>query len=709
MHSLIRKAVFCFSAVFALMFVSCADKESREFQLFLNDTYSYILCGADSDCADAEASFSDFTKLEDISYRNLERIAGRDGAYMWIKSEFVLPDILKNKTLGYVIPYLHFAEKVWLNGTYLGGYGQFPPEISSAQYATHFYTLPESILNQNGKNTILIKVYVLGKGSFTGKTFIAEADRAKRFASDYSFLHSKIYIPFEGGLFCAFLLFYILFIMQKKTKEYMSFSLMNLFTLFFLAYFFAQELPWYSGLGLSFLAFIKFGVCFCSCCIVFFASSLMIHFLKIEETRMHLGIRLAIWFLPVLITVIVPTYEGLIKTSPFLILLLIIQLSFGLQALVKSLLTAERRNNAVVLLVCLAPTFFSGLADIILRVVCKTNVLPYLTIFGWQGTVIMFLYVLCVRFTRMYRRNEYLNEKLEHEVALQTVELSQAKDDLERQMEHARKDLEMAAIVQHKFLPGITKGFSGWDIAVCYEPLSSVSGDFYDYYMNGGKLTGVSLFDVSGHGIAASLITMLAKATVLRLYTDGSKKGESASEILEKVNTQLILEKGDVDNYLTGLLLKIGSFRKDGTCSIELSNAGHPYPMLFSAEKNSVNDLCTDDLSKQYGAIGIKGIEVSFPLVSLTMRQGDILVMYTDGLIETLNNAREQFGKERVREIIAVNSEKTAGEIADALLSKLNEHTGAVSREDDVTFIILKRERLKKTEKSEEEIEELDG
>ena len=706
MESFIRKAIVCFSAVFALFFVSCADKESKYSTLLLNGSYSYLMCSADSDCADAESEAGHFQKLDDSSYRNLEKIAGRDGAYMWIKSEFQIPDALKHKTLGYVIPYLHFAEKVWLNGTYLGGYGEFPPDLVSAQYAVHFYALPEKILNQTGTNTILIKVFVIGKGSLSGKTFIAEVDKAKRFASDHSFFYSKVYMPFEGGLFCAFILFYILFAMQKKTKEYMSFALLNLFTLFFMAYFFAQELPWFAGLGLSFMVFIKFGLCFCSSCMVFFASSVMIHFTKLEETKKQLTVRLALFTAAVIITAIIPTYEGLMRICPLVIVLLLIQLSFGLYALVKALFKPEFRNNALILLVCFGSTFITGAADFILRVICKTNVLPHLTLFGWQGTVVMFLYVLCYRYSRVFKRNEYLNEKLEQEVASQTIELSKAKDDLEHQMERAKTDLEMAAIVQQKFLPEIAKPFAGWDTAVCYEPVSSVSGDFYDYYMQGGKLAGVSLFDVSGHGIAASLITMLAKATVLRLYTDGCKQGESVSKILEKVNYVLIKEKGNVDNYLTGLLLKIGAFHKNGTCSIELANAGHPEPLLFSAENNSASFLRFEDSSKQYGAIGIKGIEVSFPLISFDMKPGDILLLYTDGLVETMNAAREQFGKERVTDLLVKNSGKPAHEIIDVLLSELNRHAGSTAREDDVTLLVLKRERI---EESKEEIEELDG
>ena len=76
MESFIRKAIVCFSAVFALVFVSCADKESKYPTLLLNGSYSYLMCSADSDCADAESEAGHFQKLNDSSYRNLEKIAG---------------------------------------------------------------------------------------------------------------------------------------------------------------------------------------------------------------------------------------------------------------------------------------------------------------------------------------------------------------------------------------------------------------------------------------------------------------------------------------------------------------------------------------------------------------------------------------------------------------------------------------------------------
>ena len=703
MRSFFRKIILFLVAVAAFMFVSCADKKNDENALPLNDTYSYLLCDADSDCADAEANFSRFEKLTDNSYRNLEKIAGRDGAYMWIKSEFVLPDELKHKTLGYVIPYLHFAEKVWLNGTYLGGYGQFPPDLESAQYETHFYTLPESLLKQDEKNLILIKVYAIGKASLSGTSFVAELSDAKRFFKDHSFSHSKFYMVFEGGMFCAFMLFFLLFISRRQTKEYMSFALLNFFSIFLLAYFFAPSLPWYNGMGMPFLSFIKFGLCFSTYAIVFFSSSFMIHFVQLQESKRQQVIRLVIFFATAVITFAVPTYQSLMRICPVMMGLVVLQLLFGLAALIRAMLDKNLRNNALILLVCFSSTLFSGIADIIVREVLKINDLPYLTVFGWQGTIVMFLYMLSIRYNRVYRRNEYLNEKLEQEVASQTVQLSRAKADLERQMERAQIDLEMASIVQQKFLPGIDKKFLGWDIAICYEPLSSVSGDFYDYYTQDDRLTGISVFDVSGHGISASLITMLAKTTVFRSYTEGCKSGDSASEILRKMNEMIISEKGNVDNYLTGLLVKIGSFFRDGACEIEVANAGHPCPLLFSLEEERVSDLRHPDPSGQYGAIGIKGIEVSFPLISFQMLPGDILVLYTDGLTETMNKNREQFGKERVRALLRQNSSKSAREIVHAFLDGLKAHTADSPRDDDLTIIVLKREQ------AEEYIEELKG
>ena len=78
MYSFVRKIILFLVAAAALFFVSCADKKSSEYALPLNDTYSYLLCDADSTCADAEANFLRFKKLY-VYYRNLEKLADNNG------------------------------------------------------------------------------------------------------------------------------------------------------------------------------------------------------------------------------------------------------------------------------------------------------------------------------------------------------------------------------------------------------------------------------------------------------------------------------------------------------------------------------------------------------------------------------------------------------------------------------------------------------
>ena len=93
----------------------------------------------------------------------------------------------------------------------------------------------------------------------------------------------------------------------------------------------------------------------------------------------------------------------------------------------------------------------------------------------------------------------------------------------------------------------------------------------------------------------------------------------------------------------------------------------------------------------QYGAIGIKGIDVSFPQINFMMSDGDVLVCYTDGLTEAMNANRELFGKERVKQIIQDNHSKTSREILNALKTAVDDFAADTPADDDMTVIVLRR------------------
>ena len=260
----------------------------------------------------------------------------------------------------------------------------------------------------------------------------------------------------------------------------------------------------------------------------------------------------------------------------------------------------------------------------------------------------------------------------------------------------------MASLVQKKFFPYPPHSLPGWDIAVSYSPLDKVSGDMYDYYMENGSLKGFSLFDVSGHGIAASLVTMLAKNIVFQAFIRNMKKEESVTRTLYEINDEIIEAKGEIENYLTGLMFRFGQFNENDECLVEMANAGHPNPILFSAKSKICDELESPEGEDHHGAIGLDFITVSFPQINFTMAEDDILLFYTDGLSESRNTKGEMFGKERIKHILKENYAKNAQSIMEELIDSYHEFTNGTKRDDDITVVVMKREN------SANYIEELD-
>ena len=191
------------------------------------------------------------------------------------------------------------------------------------------------------------------------------------------------------------------------------------------------------------------------------------------------------------------------------------------------------------------------------------------------------------------------------------------------------------------------------------------------------------MFDVSGHGVAAGLVTMIAKNTIYQSFNNGRSK--SLEEIMYEINNAIISSKGQIENYLTGLLFRCKE--KDGT--IEFSNAGHPRPLLYKKSEDKTISLCTDQ--KQYGMIGISDLKVSFPSTTVAMQEGDIIVCFTDGITETENPLREQFGTEKLSKAIQLNKDKTSKEIGACILDSLKTFADCVPFQDDITILVIKR------------------
>lgn len=412
---------------------------------------------------------------------------------------------------------------------------------------------------------------------------------------------------------------------------------------------------------------------------------------------------------------VAPDYESLVQTTPFVLVLLVFQIWIGVSVIVRELLNKESRKTALEFILGFTPLLATAALDLLLRFVDNTKVYPFYSIFGWQITIVIFIILLSLRFSTIYRRNEQLTNHLQEEVDDRTHELQDANyelsilnERLEKEKHRSEIDLEMASLVQKNFFPHPKTRFRGWEISICYAPQAKVSGDLYDYYSYNDTLNGLSLFDVSGHGLSASLVTMLSKNIIARLFQNGSRKGEPIDKILTKINNTIISEKGDIDNYMTGLLCRFGEIEENAVCTVEIGNAGHPYPLKFSAQDNEIYELKRNDGKKHYGAIGMEGITVSFARSNFAMATGDILILYTDGLTEATNPRFEQFGSDRIKQIIKQNHQKSTDEILSLIMERLGQFTDKKPLEDDITLIIAKRTDTAAFVSDDEHEEELD-
>lgn len=619
--------------------------------------------------------------------------------FVWVEAQFEIPDELKNKDLGVYSAYIKAATKVWINGTFVGEFGKFPPHGFSCGFQAHYYFLPKSSLIQEGTNKLLMKVWVGGGKAISKDMFIGETSDANRLAELKTFYSTKINVFFAGIMFLVSLLYIIMYRTLKKHNkqiDYLIFALLNIHTLLFIIPFFASELPLLSSINVSYLIFLKCTFCYGAVGTVFFANSFIIYYLDYTQKKKDLNIRIYITCFSTLLIICAPTLTSLAVLGPIAFIIDLTQFYFTIPLIYKAFKEPEKNDNAKKLLIGFTPVLVTLLFDLLIRNLLKNDTLPFLAVYGWQITIIVFLIYLIITFNNMYLKNSTLknrlsefNENLEEIVAQRTKELQDTNFVLSR-------GLEAVANVQKNFLPQQKIEFAGWEIAAEYKPLSdNVSGDLYDYYFTKNSLHGLGIFDVSGHGIPAGLMTILAKGIITQHFLNGKEQNLPLEDVMVNINDTYIREKVNVENYITGLLFRFSDFNNKDECTVEIANAGHPYPLFYNSKTKKITEIKPTDEEKQYGMIGIEGLDVSFSPTIFKMNKDDIIVCFTDGITEAQNNYKKDFGTEKIKKIISENSDKSAEQILNKIFKSFKTFTGMNNIKDDFTCIVLKRNNSK--------------
>jgi sigma-B regulation protein RsbU (phosphoserine phosphatase) len=246
----------------------------------------------------------------------------------------------------------------------------------------------------------------------------------------------------------------------------------------------------------------------------------------------------------------------------------------------------------------------------------------------------------------------------------------------EMQQQLINRELETAHAIQASFLPDTIPQVEGWDLGAQWVPVRNVAGDFYDFYhLDDGRLA-IVIADVSGKGIPAALFMALS-VTVLRF---GMSLNLSPDEVTRRAN-ELIIADQRSRMFATTFVAYVSL----DTGYTQIASGGHNPALLYRAAAQECEYISASGV-----AIGIfKTAE--FEVETVHMEVGDILILYTDGITEAINNDEEDFGEERLENLVIENAEQPAQHLADLILEAVTGFTQDQNLMDDATLLVLKR------------------
>lgn len=297
----------------------------------------------------------------------------------------------------------------------------------------------------------------------------------------------------------------------------------------------------------------------------------------------------------------------------------------------------------------------------------------------------------------MYQKLSDLKDKLEEKVSMRTEELLKAMEGLEtanmeltstnEELKETRRiaeiDMMMAVHVQKSIFPEIPSDSTGWDIAATFMPMSMVSGDFYDFYQENNELKGMILLDVSGHGIASGLITMIARSVFYRNFF--LHKDLKLGQVAEYANKELIGEITNTDKFLTGIMLR---FEDD---FVEYVNAGHPDIMFRKKESDHVKIINPQDMNFKGSILGVAQMDYPYKSIKFKVESGDIFALFSDGILEGTGHGNSRFGVNGIANAILQAGNGSASEVIDKIMKDFRAFTGTDKLTDDLTVIVIKR------------------
>ena len=249
------------------------------------------------------------------------------------------------------------------------------------------------------------------------------------------------------------------------------------------------------------------------------------------------------------------------------------------------------------------------------------------------------------------------------------------------EQEKLHKEMEVAKEIQHSLLPRHQPTVSGYDIASLYQAAAEVGGDYYDFVQVDEDTIGVVVADVSGKGVPGSLVMTMIR-TALRMEARGNK---NASDVMSKMNAFVTddMKKG---MFVTMFYVILDSHNR----VISYASAGHNPMILYRHETSE-----TFFLNPRGFPVGISLpdedlFRKSISLEKIKLKKNDMLLIYTDGVTEAMNERREQYGEDRLIALIKEYGKLSPESFMQRLEADIHKFTAGHAQNDDITVVAVK-------------------
>lgn len=289
--------------------------------------------------------------------------------------------------------------------------------------------------------------------------------------------------------------------------------------------------------------------------------------------------------------------------------------------------------------------------------------------------------ILSVGEKRSEQRYDRSDRMLLDELAAQAAPALHVAHLVRRQKEEAaahgrlEQELRLARDIQLALLPAAWPQLPGWSVAGRYTPARTVGGDFYDFVPRARGSLGILIADVSGKGMAAALL-MATTRSILRSVIDAEDR---PGEVLRRANTLLLREipKGFFVTCLYGLL-------DPATGRLTFANAGHNLPLVQRS-------AAVVPLRARGMPLGLME-DMIYEEHETSLGAGDMLLLYSDGLVEAHDARRGMYGQARLSWVLAHTPNDPSGRVLDSVLEDWQRFISPYAeQEDDLTLIALRR------------------